>query len=85
MRIYLDRASIHAEMAKRHPDLDPDRSVCLMDTTNNSPWAWIFWPPPQDGSIEIERDDEREDYFGFQIGHCRWRNVGATPPGAEER
>jgi len=78
MILYLDPASIHAEMLKRGVVLDCNRSRVSISTSNDECFAWVHDGNDYlNGPADVVRDDEREDYHGLTIGVCRW---GAQMP-----
>jgi hypothetical protein len=80
MRIYLDAASIHSEIARRHPEIG-DGYVWL--SRSNAPYFATFMDTSGcvDGPADIQWDERyMEDYHGFQIEMLRLRNTFARPP-----
>lgn len=77
--IYLDRASIHAEMLKRMPLLNPLKSSVSLSNDNGPFFATLHdGSPCQSGPIDIDWNCESiEDYHGLKIRILRWINVPA--------
>jgi hypothetical protein len=80
VRIYLDPASIHNEMAKRHPMIE--HAVVWVSTSNTAHWASLLdMTGCVDGPADIAWSERYlEDYYGFQIEILRLRNVDSGAP-----
>lgn len=77
MRIYLDPASIHAEIEKRHPEIK--KGVVALNTSNSPAWATFHDQTGcENGPVDIAWDETFvEDYHGFAIEVVRWHSVSA--------
>jgi hypothetical protein len=73
--IYLDRGSIHAEMLRRHPEMD--EAIVGLNNTTSREWATcIDITGTHDGPADIAwAEAYDEDYYGFTIRMLRLRNV----------
>jgi hypothetical protein len=72
----LDPESIHKEMLRRHPEIDPTRSRCYGPSGFNSgPWMYLDdLTGVPDGEVEVF-SRTREDYHGFAVEIVRWSAV----------
>ena len=72
--IYTDVASIHNEILRRHPEIDPNRSSCYLDHSTSEDFAAVADASHcSDGAaVEVQHADEVEDYYGLQIRIVRW-------------
>lgn len=82
-RIYLDPASIHSEMQRRHPEIE--RGTVWLNRTSNKPqWATMLaMTGCVDGPADIVWEERYvEDYYGFQIEMLRLKNETRGLPDA---
>jgi hypothetical protein len=73
--VYLDPASMHNEILRRHPEIDPFRSRCYVNNTLNSgAFATVSDCSNVPDGVEVEIGDRiKEDYHGFTVDIVRWR------------
>jgi len=70
--IYTDRSSIVNAFLKAHPDVT--KADGFHNHSNSGPFFWIAdLSRTEDGKpATIERDDERWNYYGLEVGVARW-------------
>ena len=76
MRIYLDAGSIHSEILRRRPEIDPNKSFVSLSHDASPAWATLFDTSTcVDGPVDIDRTQESsEDYHGFLIRIIKWKS-----------
>lgn len=77
MMVYLDAGSIHSEMMRRHPEIDPNVANVVLSRDNGPYWATLYdMTGCVDGPADIDWATECvEDYHGFQIRILKIVNV----------
>lgn len=72
--IFLDPASVHAEMCRRHPEIDPNRVSVAVNASASGPMFKLHDTTGLADGIEVEASDPIiESYHGLSVGIVCWK------------